>query len=261
MESIRRRDVTALLDTIDRRSGPVAADKMLAILSKLFNWWATREDSFASPIVRGMTRTSPRARARTRVLDDEEIRIVWKVAQETPIFGAFLQIALLTGQRRTKIATMRWEQIMQSGEWTIPAAAREKGNGRKLQLPPLAIDILRNQPREAGNPFVFPGRTRNGQPTAIRGYSDLKERFDPATRSTPLRANGSPSMQTAASSWMPNMAAPNSWAPPSRPCALARRLDTAATKAETLATSLSAEVFGDHGATRSTPTPEQEATP
>jgi hypothetical protein len=208
-----------------------------------------------------MTRTSPRARARTRVLDDEENRIVWKVAQETPIFGAFLQIALLTGQRRTKIATMRWEQIMQSGEWTIPAAAREKGNGRKLQLPPLAIDILRNQPREAGNPFVFPERTRNGQHTAIRGYSDLKERFDPATRSTPLRANGSPSMQTAASSWMPNMAAPNSWAPPSRPGALARRLDTAATKAETLATSLSAEVCGDHGATLSTPTPEQEVTP
>ncbi len=178
IDSIRRRDVALLLDAVEQRSGPVAADKLLAILSKLFNWWATREDSFASPIVRGMARTSPRARVRTRVLDDAEIRLVWKVASKTPVFGAFLQLALLTGQRRTKISTMRWDQITRSGEWTIPAAPREKGTGRKLQLSPLAMEILRSQPRENGNPFVFPGRDRNGKPTSIAGYSDLKERFD-----------------------------------------------------------------------------------
>jgi integrase len=170
--------VALLLDAVEQRSGPVAADKLLAILSKLFNWWATREDSFASPIVRGMARTSPRARVRTRVLDDAEIRLVWKVASETPVFGAFLQLALLTGQRRTKISTMRWDQITRSGEWTIPAAPREKGTGRKLQLSTLAMEILRSQPRENGNPFVFPSRDKNGKPTSIAGYSDLKERFD-----------------------------------------------------------------------------------
>jgi integrase len=185
IDSIRRRDVALLLDAVEQRSGPVAADKLLAILSKLFNWWATREDSFASPIVRGMARTSPRARFRTRVLDDAEIRLVWKVASETPVFGAFIQLALLTGQRRTKISTMRWEQVTRSGEWTIPAAPREKGTGRKLQLSPLAMEILRCQPRENGNPFVFAGRGRNGKPTSIAGYSDLKERFD---RSVAARA-------------------------------------------------------------------------
>ncbi|WP_448577844.1 integrase arm-type DNA-binding domain-containing protein [Thermaurantiacus sp.] len=185
IDSIRRRDVATLLDAVEQRSGPVAADKLLAILSKLFNWWATREDSFASPIVRGMARTSPRTRVRTRVLDDAEIRLVWKVASETPVFGAFLQLALLTGQRRTKISAMRWDQITRSGEWTIPAAPREKGTGRKLQLTPRAMEILRSQPRENGNPFVFPGRGKNGEPTSIAGYSDLKERFD---RSVTARA-------------------------------------------------------------------------
>jgi hypothetical protein len=72
--SIRRGDVTQLLDAIAEDAGPVAADKMLAITSKIFNWYATRHDDYTSPIVRGMRRSNPKDRARTRILNDDEIR-------------------------------------------------------------------------------------------------------------------------------------------------------------------------------------------
>ena len=36
------------------------------------------------------------------------------------VFGAFVRVALLTGQRREKIISMRWEDI-KDGEWRIPA--------------------------------------------------------------------------------------------------------------------------------------------
>ncbi|MBV9264291.1 MAG: hypothetical protein JO324_08215 [Candidatus Eremiobacteraeota bacterium] len=62
----------------------MTADAVLAALSKLFNWHATRHDDFVSPIVRGMRRAgSPKERARQRVLFDKELRVLWPVLEES----------------------------------------------------------------------------------------------------------------------------------------------------------------------------------
>lgn len=169
---IRRRDVTRLLDKIeDKKAGPngdeggqVTADRVLAALSTMFNWYASREDDYVSPVVRGMRRSKPKERERKRVIgitngarNDAELRLFWRVAGENGTFGAFLQTCLLTAQRRAKVASMRWDDIDDKGDWTIPSEAREKANAGKLTLPPMALDIIRNRPRVEGNPYVFPG--------------------------------------------------------------------------------------------------------
>jgi hypothetical protein len=74
--------VAKLLDGIEDDAGPVAADKVLAFLSGLFNWYASRHDSYSSPIVKGMRRSKPSERARDRILGDNELRAVWKAAEE-----------------------------------------------------------------------------------------------------------------------------------------------------------------------------------
>ena len=51
---------------------------------------------------------------------------MWKRAETNGSFGAFFRLLLLTGQRREKVAAMRWEDI-KDGVWTIPSEAREKG--------------------------------------------------------------------------------------------------------------------------------------
>ena len=81
--SIRRGDVAKLLDTVEDSSGPIAADYVLSVVRGLCNWYAARHENYSSPIVRGMRRTDPKARARARILDDEEIRAVWKVPRRT----------------------------------------------------------------------------------------------------------------------------------------------------------------------------------
>jgi len=63
-----------LLDGIEKQQGARTAQSTLAYLSVVFNWYAPRHDTFRSPIVRGMGRVKPKERARTRVLDDQEIR-------------------------------------------------------------------------------------------------------------------------------------------------------------------------------------------
>jgi hypothetical protein len=71
---IKRSEIVALLDKIEIESGPVAADRALALIRCILNWYATRADNFVPPIVRGMARTKPKERARERTLTDDEIR-------------------------------------------------------------------------------------------------------------------------------------------------------------------------------------------
>jgi hypothetical protein len=72
-------DNTNYFDRIEDNSGPVMADRTLALVRKIMNWHASRSDEFRSPIVMGMARTRPKERERDRVLSDEEIRAVWGI--------------------------------------------------------------------------------------------------------------------------------------------------------------------------------------
>ncbi len=173
-ESIRRGDVTKLLDTLQDANGPSAADHALAIVRGLMNWYASRSDDYVSPIARGMRRTDPKSRKRARILDDDELRTVWKVAEGNGTFGALLRLAVLTAQRRQKIVSMRWEDVAIDGTWNIPAADREKGSAGSLILPEAAIEVIRAQKRIGENPYVLPGRGYGH----FKGFSPCKRAFD-----------------------------------------------------------------------------------
>ena len=88
---VRRSHVNKILDEIEDANGPVMADRTLAYLRKAFNWYAARDDQFNVPVVRGMARIKPKERARTRVLSDDEIRIIWPVLDEVGTFGALVK--------------------------------------------------------------------------------------------------------------------------------------------------------------------------
>lgn len=172
--SIKRADVTKLLDRVEDGSGPVAADFVLSIVRNISNWYSTRHDDYASPIVKGMRRSNPSERARKRILSDDEIRIVWKQAETNGTFGAFIRLLLLTGQRREKVAAMRWEDVALDGTWTIPSEDREKGNARELVLPDVALSIIKAQSRFGENPFVFAARSNKH----FTAYAKAKALFD-----------------------------------------------------------------------------------
>ena len=152
---IRRSDITALLDKIEDRSGARQADVVLTIIRSLCNWYAARHDDYAVPVVRAMKRQSASAQARSRVLDDDELRAIWQVSETNGQFGALVRLALLTAQRRDKIVTMQWADLSDAGEWNIPKAPREKHAGGVLVLPKVALDIVRAQPRVGDNPYVL----------------------------------------------------------------------------------------------------------
>lgn len=183
--SIKRSDVANLLDEIEdgkggeegNLGGAVMADRTLAAISKLCNWYATRDGEYVSPIVKGMRRAKDGSR--NRILNDDEIRLVWKLA--TGQFGAFLKLCLLTAQRTGKVSTLRRSDI-RDGVWHIPSEAREKANAGELLLPQMAIDIIADQTEIEGNAYVFAGR---GEAPMWHG-DKLKKELDAAI----AKANG-----------------------------------------------------------------------
>jgi integrase len=113
--------------------------------------------------------------SRTRVLDDNEIRAIWKQAEANGTFGAIVRLCLLTAQRSRKVSGMRWADLSDDGgEWTVPKEPREKNTGGTLLLPEAARAIIRERDRLGDNPYVFAGRGMG----PFKGYGASKATFD-----------------------------------------------------------------------------------
>jgi integrase len=130
------------------------------------SWQQERDDDYVPPLTRNMR---PTTQSRERILSDDELRAVWQACGDGSQFSALVRLLLLTAQRKTAVTTMRWSDL--DGDiWNIRRAPREKANAGKLQLPPLAMDVLAGLPRFARNDYVFAGRGANpfdgGKPKA-----------------------------------------------------------------------------------------------
>lgn len=181
---ISRADVVALLDKIEVRAfekdgkfygGPVMADRVLAQVRKLMNWHAARDPSYVSPIVRGMARTKSKERARTRVLSDEEIRLIWPLLGECA-YGGVVKMLFLTAQRLGEVAQMRRSQIDAKGIWAIPM---EVYKGKRPQFVPLsreALSVVEAQTEIDASDLVF-GASKDPR-KLIKNWSDLKHDLD-----------------------------------------------------------------------------------
>jgi len=110
IQDISRRDVVELLDSIVDLGFPIAANRTLAHVRKLFNWCIDRSILDASPCVR--INPPGAEKSRDRVLSDDELRLVWRAAERIGVpFGQLVQTLMLTAQRRDEVAGMRRREL------------------------------------------------------------------------------------------------------------------------------------------------------
>ena len=127
---------------------------------------------------------------RDRDLSDSEIKAIWPAfgAAGYP-FGPMMEILLLTGQRRTEVATMRWVDLdLEAAVWNLPAASTKALRSHSVPLPNTAVEILGALPRFKG-PYVF--STTGGQ-RPVSGYSKAKLRIELELNKTLTKTGGEP---------------------------------------------------------------------
>jgi integrase len=177
VQEISKRDVIALLDSINDRGSPIMANRVLAAVRKLFNWCVARDVIQASPC----TLVEPPApeRSRDRILSDDELRLAWNAADvDGWPFGPIVKLMILTGQREGEIAGMRWSEVdIENKLWILPADRVKNDELHTVPLSDAAIEIIKPLPHiKTARGFVFVGR----EGKHVTGFSRAKDRIDAA---------------------------------------------------------------------------------
>jgi integrase len=145
---IGRGDVIALCESVVSKGWPIQANRVQALISKIFSFAIDAELVAVNPCTR-LKKRSKEVIA-TRVLADAEIRLFWSEIGKSPNsarIGQALRLVLLTGVRVNEIAgaeIREFERLDDSelATWTIPAARSKNGRAHVVPLSPLALDIV-----------------------------------------------------------------------------------------------------------------------
>ena len=168
------------------RSTPIAANRVLAILSKMFNLteaWGYRPNH-SNPCSHVQKYAE---RPRERMLTPEELARLGQALedfQSSPYVVAAIRLLIFTGARLNEILSLRWDQVnFEEGQARLAVHKTSRTTGSKtLHLPTPAIEVLQGLPRVDGNPYVIVGH-REGAPMVniqkpwrrIRGMAGLDD--------------------------------------------------------------------------------------
>jgi len=141
-KDINRRDVRALIEGIAVR-GPIRANRVRALLSKLFNFGLQQDIVETNPVI-GTARPGVE-QSRNRVLSHDEVRVFWQACEDMePTMRAAFRLRLVTAQRGQEVLHMKWQDVdLTAGWWVIPSEYSKNKMPHRVPLSPLAVDILK----------------------------------------------------------------------------------------------------------------------
>lgn len=170
LAKISYENITAITDPLAET--PSEQAHALAIARTFFKWCARPPRRYTPSPLEGLQLRL--AKARRRVLSDEEIIKVWAAAQEQGYpHGIFIQLLILTGQRRSEIAGLRWPWInLKDRTITLPDTANKSKREHTFPFGDLVAEILEIVPRFNSTDLLFPTRWDDDRP--FSGFSKYK---------------------------------------------------------------------------------------
>jgi integrase len=176
---IRKPDVLNLLDAIVDRGASVMACRTRSVMLRFFKWSAGRGYIEESPML-GVAKPGEDHEDRERVLDPSELAEVWTAAGTLGYpFGPFVQLLILTAQRRGEVATMQWKDVqLDRALWVLPKPKTKTSRSHEVPLSAAALTLLGELPRFTKGDFIF--TTTSGE-KPVNGFSKIKERIDRRT--------------------------------------------------------------------------------
>ena len=158
---IKFSDVESLHTHIAKTRGKYAANRALELLRAIYNrarkWRLYKGDNPASGI------TEYKETPRERILNPDECVAFFTAINDEPEqdFKDFVLLLLLTGQRKSNVLSMSWDDIdMTAGLWTIPGELMKNDRSLSLKLTPDEMNILERRILTKENSFVFPTKRK-----------------------------------------------------------------------------------------------------
>jgi integrase len=178
MPYIGRSQLQPVIDSIPSHKRGIRR-AVFAYSSVLWGWAIRRGHIDVNPIL--AMEKPPAPAARERVLTDNELTQVHRAAETLhPIWAAFFKLLVLTGQRRSEVAGIMWEELDRAtATWTIPASRAKNAKAHLVPLAPAAVWLLDAQAGGAEWPQRGYILTTTGR-TPVSGISKAKAALDTA---------------------------------------------------------------------------------
>lgn len=151
------------------RAHPFSANRALAVLSIMLSKamaWGIREIG-ENPCSHVERYPEPR---RHRYLTVTELGRLGRALNDAQVRGEYpitvlvaIMLGILTGMRPSEVMSMPWAHLdLKTGTLQLPEHKTQARGPRVVLLPPEAVKLLRQVPRQGSSPFVFAGRGKTG---------------------------------------------------------------------------------------------------
>jgi integrase len=169
ISAVSQKGVANLLTDVAREAGNVTSNRVRASLCAFLGW--VMREGIRLPDGNVASYTNKREeRSRDRVLNDAELKTVWYACLDDD-YGAVLKVLMLTGQRASEIAELRWNEV-HDDQIVLPAERTKNGRAHIVPLGKAAKAIMTAFSGN-GRTYVF-GRDDTG----FQGWSKAKEKID-----------------------------------------------------------------------------------
>jgi integrase len=179
---LRRSAVVRVLDHTASKNGAVSANRLRAYGRAAFGWALSRGTIDINPFdgLPKMQGETPR----DRVLSDHELARLWAASELlAQPWRSILLLLILTGQRRSEVAGMAWEELSDDlSTWTLPSSRTKNAQAHDVPLSRSAQELVRENARFSGCGHVF----SQGRPKPPSGFGRVKVRLDALLRADEL---------------------------------------------------------------------------
>lgn len=151
----------------EEQTGAATAHKVHELLYSMLSWCVRRDYLELSPC-QGIE--VPEKRHRERVLSDSEVKVIWNACVDHggPLADVF-RVLILTGQRRSEISMMRWDEVdLDKDVFSMDGKRTKNGLPHVVPLSPLALSIIKGQKKRGKYVFTTTGKN------PVSGFSKIK---------------------------------------------------------------------------------------
>ncbi len=153
LSEISRGEIKEIIDRIAKKHQTAACNAHRGFSA--FLSWCLEHGLIEHHVLRGTKLPAP-YRPRERTLSDDELIAVWKACEGLPqLWKSYFRMLIASGQRRTEVACMHWDEIdLDRQIWTLPAHRTKNRRQHVVPISPLMKTVLAEALGRSG--FVFP---------------------------------------------------------------------------------------------------------